>query len=467
MAGPTETRSGAWRPRGKAGERAELDHELVRAIQDAIADGDQARVTGLAGPLHEADKADLLEQVTPEERDALVAQWRDEFDEEILPYLHESVRDEIVRLLPRAVLVRAVEELDTDDAIYVIEGLAEGERQELLDALPAPDRAFLEEGLTFEEDSAGRLMQREVVTAPAYWSVGHVIDYLRAAGDELPEEFYDVFVVDPQRRPVGTVPLARLIRTQRPVIVRDIMDPEPHLVRVDTDQEEVAYLFSQYGLTSAAVVDGGGRIVGVITHDDVTEVIEQEAEEDILHLGGVGDTDFRDPVIRTARKRFVWLFFNLGTTLVASFVIGFFHETISQIIALASLMPIVAAIGGNAGTQAMTVAVRALATRDLTSANALRSLRKEVLVALFNGALCAIFMGLITWTRFASWQIAGVMAAAMVANLFMAGLCGGLIPVLLSRWRIDPAPASGVFVTAITDIVGFLAFLGLATLFLL
>jgi magnesium transporter len=464
--GPTEGAT-TWRPRGRAGERAALDNALVRDVEAAIATGDPTVIAALVEGLHEADRADLLEQVSADQRAFLVEQWREDFDAEILPYLDEQVRDEVVRLLPRETLIRAVGELDTDDAVYVIEGLAPDERQELLDALPAPERAVLQEGLTFEEETAGRLMQRAVVTAPAYWSVGHVIDYLRAAADDLPEEFYEVFVVDPQRRPVGTVSLAKLIRTHRPAIVRDIMDAEPHLARLDMDQEEVAFLFSQYGLTSAAVVDGAGRLVGVITHDDVTEVIEEEAEEDILHLGGVGDTDFRDPVVRTARKRFVWLFCNLGTALAASFVIGWFHEAIAEIVALAALMPIVAAIGGNAGTQAMTVAVRALATRDLTPANATATLRKELGVALINGGLCALLMGIITWGRFQNWELAGVMAAAMVANLLMAGLSGALTPIMLTRLGIDPAPASGVFVTAVTDIVGFFAFLGLATLLLL
>jgi len=467
VANPPEHEGAGWRPRKRVGERAELDQELVRAVGEAIAANEPQRVAELAATLHVADKADLLEQLTHEERAFLVGLWGEALDPEILPYLDEPVRDELVGLLPRDHLVRAIGALDTGDAIYVIEALEAGERQELLDALPPPDRAALQESLTHEEESAGRLMRRQVVTAPAYWSVGHVIDYLRAAAADLPEEFYDVFVVDPQRRPVGTVPLASLVRTQRPVIVRDIMRPEPHLARVDMDQEEVAFLFTQYGLTSAAVVDGDGRIVGVISHDDVTEVIEQEAEEDILHLGGVGHTDFRDPVVPTARKRFVWLFFNLGTTLVASLVIGLFHETIGELVALAALMPIVAAIGGNAGTQAMTVAVRALATRDLTAANAMASLRKEILVALLNGSLCAVLMGAITWGRYGSWQLAGVLAAAMVANLFMAGFSGALTPVVLARLRIDPAPASGVFVTAITDVVGFSTFLGLATLLLL
>jgi magnesium transporter len=466
MATGTEQARFGHRPRPRPEDRAGLDQALLRDVLDAIEAEDRSRAAELTAALHVADKADLLEALTTDQRAFLFELWRPAFDPELLPYLDESVRDEIVRKLSRDELVRAIDELDTDDAVYVVEGLEEEERLELLDAVPAPDRAALQEGLTFEEDSAGRLMQRAVVTAPAYWSVGHVIDYLRATPD-LPDDFYEVFVVDPQHRPVGTVRLSRLVRAQRPILLRTIMDAEPRLVQVDTDQEEVAYLFSQYGLTSAAVVDKAGRLVGVITHDDVVEVIAEEAEEDILHLGGVGDTDFRDPVLKTSRKRFVWLFCNLGTALASSFVVGLFHDTIARIVALAALMPIVAAIGGNAGTQAMTVAVRALATRDLTFANAFRTLRKEVLVALINGVLCALLMGAITWGRFQVWELAAVMAVAMVANLVMAGFAGALIPVALTRLKLDPAPAAGVFVTAITDMVGFFAFLGLASILLI
>ncbi|MGH6720403.1 MAG: magnesium transporter [Alphaproteobacteria bacterium] len=467
MANPPEPDGTGWRPRKRAGKRAELDHGLARAIGEAIAANDAQRVAELADTLHVADKADLLEQVTHEERSFLVGLWGEALDPEILPYLDEPVRDEIVGLLPHDRLVRAIGALDADDAIYVIEALEEGERQELLDALPPPDRAALQEGLTYEEESAGRLMQRQVVTAPAYWSVGHVIDYLRAAADSLPEEFYDVFVVDPQRRPVGTVPLARLVRTQRPVIVRDIMRPEPHLARVDMDQEEVAYLFSQYGLTSVAVVDGDGRIVGAITHDDVTEVIEQEAEEDILHLGGVGETDLHDSVAGTTRGRVPWLFVNLLTAVVASAVIALFEDSINRLVALAVLMPIVASMGGNAGTQTMTVAVRGLATRDLTPSNAARLLGKEILVGGMNGLLFAVIMGAVVWAWYGDAVLGLAIGLAMIIALIAAGLAGTLIPLALAKLKVDPAVSAGVFLTTVTDVVGFFTFLGLATLLLL
>ncbi|MSP83370.1 MAG: magnesium transporter [Alphaproteobacteria bacterium] len=459
------TPDSAARPRHRDGESGGLQQEQVRAIVDAIDQSDAARLTELTSPLHAADKADLLEVVGADQRAALFDLWRPDLDPDVLAHLVETVRDALVPRLTREELVRAVDHLDTDDAVYVIEGLDPAEQQELLDAIPAPDRAALREGLTFEEDSAGRLMQRELVAVPAYWSVGHIIDYLRAS-DDLPDEFYDVFIIDPQHRPVGTIRLSRLVRNQRSVMVRDLMDRELRLVPSDMDQEEVAYLFSQYGLASAPVVDRAGRLIGVITHDDVAEVIAEEAEEDILHLGGVGETDFHDSVFRTSRKRFLWLFCNLGTALSASFVISLFHETIAELVALAALMPIVAAIGGNAGTQAMTVAVRALATRDLAPTNAFRSVRKEVLVAIINGVLCAVLMGAITWVRYENWELAGVMAVAMVANLMMAGFSGALIPVTLARVGVDPAPAAGVFITAITDMVGFFVFLGLAFLLL-
>jgi magnesium transporter len=325
--------------------------------------------------------------------------------------------------------------------------------------------------LTYPEDSAGRLMQRELVAIPSYWTVGETIDFMRQAAerdaDELPEEFYDIFVVDPKHQPLGTVPLSRVLRTKRPVKVSDLMASEIRPVPVTMDQEDVAFLFRQYDLASAPVVSEDGRLVGVVTHDDVVDVIDEEAEEDLMRMGGVTGTDLYRAAIDTTRSRFSWLVVNLATAIVASIVIGLFEGTIQQIVALAVLMPIVASMGGNAGTQTLTVAVRALAMKELTASNALRIVGKEVLVGGFNGLLFAVLMGIVAWLWFASPEIGIVIAAAMMINLIVAGFAGVAIPVGLDRTGIDPAVGSVVLLTTITDVVGFAVFLGLAALFLL
>ena len=313
----------------------------------------------------------------------------------------------------------------------------------------------------------GRLMQRDFVAVPAYWAVGQVVDFCREAPD-LPEEFYEIYLVEAHYRPIGSVSLSHLLRTRRPVILRQIADTDATNIPVDTDREGVAFLFRLYRMASAPVVDESGRMVGVITFDDVAEVIEEETEEDLLRLSGVSiETDVRDPVLRTARTRFTWLFVNLGTAVLASLVIGLFDATISQMVALAVLMPIVASMGGNAGTQTLTVAVRALATRELTAGNAMRIIWKETLVGAINGVLFAVLIGIVATFWFDSWMLGAVIALAMVMNLVIAGLFGTLIPLACDRLGVDPAVAAAVFLTTITDVVGFLAFLGLATLVLL
>ncbi|MFQ5985557.1 MAG: magnesium transporter [Alphaproteobacteria bacterium] len=443
-----------------------LTPDLVTAILESLDAEDRARLEALIVPLHAADKADLLEMVTAEQRRTLVEVLRPELDPEILADLDETVRDEVIDRLSTAELAAAVKELDTDDAVYVIEDLDDEEKRVVLDAIPAHDRVALEEGLTYPENSAGRLMQRDLVAAPANWTVGQTIDDLRES-EVLPDEFYEIFVVDPKRQPVGTIPLDRLLRTKRPVELGHIMDEAPKLIPGDMDQEEVAYLFSRYRLTSAAVVDELGRLMGVITFDDVVEVIEEEAEEDLMRLGGVAETDLREPLMRTTRNRFSWLLVNLMTAILASIVIWFFDSTIERIVALAVLMPIVASMGGNAGTQTMTVAVRALATKDLTPTNALRAVAKEVTVGGVNGVLFALLMGTIAWLWYRDPMLSVVIAAAMILTMLVAGLAGAVIPLLLSRARVDPAIAAGTFLTTVTDVVGFFVFLGLGALILL
>ncbi len=443
-----------------------LSSDFVRSVVAALDERDRARVRHLIAPLHPADAADLIQRLNDEERHVLVEALHPEIDPKVLSELDETVRDAVIEQLGTDEVAAAVTELDTDDAVDLIEDLDAEVQQEVLKAIPAVERVMLETGLAYPEDSAGRLMQRELVAVPAFWSVGEVIDHLRTAED-LPDDFYDLFIVDPRHRPVGKIPLSRVLRTKRPVAVGDIMLAQFITVPVDMDQEEVAFLFRQRDLVSAPVVEADGRLMGVITVDDVVDVIDEEAEEDIMHLGGVTGDDLYRAVLATTRSRFSWLLVNLLTAIVASIVIFQFKDTIEKIVALAVLMPIVASMGGNAGTQTLTVSVRALATKELTPTNALRIVGKELLVGSFNGILFAILAGVVAWLWFDDMALGLVIAAAMIINLVVAGFSGTVIPIGLARTGIDPAIASTVFLTTITDVIGFLAFLGLAAWLLL
>jgi len=438
----------------------------IDEIREALAEGRIERVMELAEPLHAADVADLLEHLSRDERALYLRITRHVIDPETLTYLDETVREEVMELLGPRELAAAVAQLDSDDAVEVLEDLGDEAKQRILDSIPAAERALLEEGLTYPDDSAGRMMQRELVAVPSFWTVGETIDYLRAK-DDLPDAFYDLFVVDPAHKPVGAVPLSRAMRARRAARLADIMETELRLIPVAMDQEAVAHLFRQYGLVSAPVVDAGGRLVGVVTVDDVVHVIDEEAEEDLMKLGGVREDDLYRAAIDTTRARFTWLVVNLLTAILASAVIGVFQGNIERIVALAVLMPIVASMGGNAGTQTLTVAVRALAMKELTRDNALRFVGKELLVGSFNGILFAALTGAVAWLWFDMPGLGLVIAAAMMFNMAVAGLSGTLIPLGLERLGIDPAIASGVFVTTVTDVVGFFAFLGLAGLVLL
>ncbi len=460
--GGREAQAEALGPEGLYG----LTATLVDAVRDSIAHGDPPRLRSLVNPLHVADQADLLERLSRDEQRTLVDALRETFDAEVLTYCNETVRNEIVDQLSTDDLAAAVAELETDDAVTLIEDLDEDEQREVLEAVPAKDRLEVQEGLQYPDDSAGRLMQHELVAVAAFWTVGQTIDTMRETAD-LPDTFYEIFVVDPKHRPVGTVSLSRLLRNKRPVRVGDIMETDLKTIPAEMDQEEVAYVFDQYDLVSAPVVNAEDRLIGVVTVDDVVDVIQEEAEEDIMRLGGVVETDLYRAAFRTARGRATWLLVNLGTAILASVVIYQFDATIEQIVALAVLMPIVASMGGNAGTQTMTVAVRALATRELTASNALRIFGKEVLVGGFNGLVFAALIGLIAALWYDDIPLGGVIAAAMVVNMLVAGVSGMIIPLALARLKIDPATAAGVLLTTVTDVVGFFAFLGLAALFLL
>ncbi len=444
-----------------------VNTELVRAIKCALAGDRRAEVRNLLEPLHPADIADLAVVLGREGRRRLVVVLGDDLDVETLIDLEGSVLADLLAVMSPHAVASAISELDTDEAVHLLEEMGEARREQVLASVPAPDRAAVLEGLSFPEDSAGRLMQRDLIAVPAYWSVGQVIDYCRDT-DDLPDEFYEIFVIDPRHRPVGQVALNRLMRTRRPVLLRDIMAEKATAIPVDMDQEEVAFLFQQYRLASAPVIDDAGRLVGVITFDDAAAVLEEEAEEDLMRLSGVSsETDLSDSALRTTRTRASWLLVNLATAILASMVIALFDATIEQIVALAVLMPIVASMGGNAGTQTLTVAVRALATHELTAANALRIVGKELLVGALNGVLFAVLVGLVAAFWFAQPALGLVIAVAMVINMVVAGLAGTLIPLGLDRAGIDPAIAATVFLTTITDVVGFFVFLGLAALFLL
>ena len=441
--------------------------ELAPAVAEALIGQHWQHVAELIEPLHAADLADLLEELGTEERGRLLEFTRGHLDPETLTYLDDAVRGEVIGKLDSAEVAAAITELEADDAIDIIEDMEPHDRSAILDQLSPSDRAILEEGLAYPLDSAGRLMQRQLVTVPESWSVGDTIDYMRARAAHLPRDFYDIFVVDTGRKPVGMVPLSRLMRNRRPVHVRDIMTAEMTRIAATMDQEDVAFLFQQYGLVSAPVIDDAERLIGVITVDDVVHVVQDEAEEDLMRLGGVQEDDFYAAVLRTMRRRFSWLLANLATAITASVVIGFFDAAIERVVALAILMPIVASMGGNAGTQTLTVAVRALAMKELTATNALRIVGKEVLVGGINGIVFAAVMGLVAWGWFNDPVIGAVIGAAMIINLLVAGFAGVVIPLALERWGADPAVGSTVVLTTITDVIGFLSFLGLGALILL
>ena len=439
-----------------------LDGVDLAAVEQAIEAGDAAGLKTLAADLHEADLGDLLAALSPDEQPEFVRLLGDAFDFTALTEIDETMRVRILEALPPEAVAEGMRELDSDDAVYLLEDLDDAEQEAILEQMPAPERLRLARSLDYPEESAGRRMQTDFVAVPPFWTVGQTIDFLRV-GEELPDTFYEIFVVDPAFRLLGTVPLDRMLRAQRSTEVSEVMSEEQHVVRADEDQEDVARLFKRYNLVSVAVVDAGERLVGMLTIDDIVDVIEEEAEEDIRALAGVGDEEMSDTVAYTARSRFPWLFVNIITAFMAAAVIGLFDATIEEMVALAILMPIVASMGGNAGTQAMTVTVRALATKELGRRNAGRVIRREVMVGLINGLGVAVFVGGVAALWFSSPQLGGVIATALVVNLLAAGLVGVLFPMALEAIDVDPAVASGVFVTMITDVVGFAAFLGLAT----
>jgi magnesium transporter len=443
-------------------EDGAVREDFIKEISAGIESGDAAFLRSLVGELHEADLGDLIEALDGELRPRLIELAGSHFDFSALNEVDDAVREEILEELPPETVAEGVRELDSDDAIELLEDLPEESQEEILERIPASERAPIEQGLLYPENSAGRRMQTDFIAVPPDWTVGQTIDYMRETPD-LPDRFYELYAVDEQRRLRGAVALDALLRARRPVPIAELMDEERRRVRATDDQEEVARLFGKYNLVAAPVVGQDDKLVGVITVDDVVDVIEEEAEEDIKALGGVRDEELSDTVWTIARGRFPWLFVNMLTACLSAFVISRFEDALEKMVALAVLMPVVASMGGNAGTQTMTVAVRALATRELNRGNALRILRRELLVGALNGLGFAIILGLIAASAFQLTNLGIVIGLAMVTVLICAALGGLVIPLVLSRLGVDPAVSSGPFVTTITDVVGFVSFLGIAT----
>lgn len=439
-----------------------LRPDFVSAVLDAVERDDRDAARELVSPLHPADIADLLELTPADRRGAVAAALGDLVGAEVLSELNDYVRDDLLDALAPEQVAEFAAELDTDDAVAMIEDMEAADQQAVLEALDPEDRAAIESALSYPEESAGRLMQRDLVAVPEHMTVGQVIDYLRDMSD-LTTDFWEIYVVDEAHKPIGTCQLSWILTCPRGIAMADLMKREQTLIPVDMDQEEVALRFQKYALISAAVVDASGRLVGMITVDDVVHIISEEAGEDILRLSGAGEGDINEPVLDSYKARVRWLLTNLITALVASSIIGLFEGTIEKMVALATLMPIVAGVGGNAGSQTMAVTVRALATNQITESNARRTILREMRVAMLNGATVAVVLGIGVGLVFHNAQLGAVIAAAMATNILTAGLAGAAVPLAFDRMNADPAVASSIFVTMITDSMGFLAFLGLAT----
>lgn len=444
--------------------RGNISAGFIAEVERALAANDAPRLQRIVGELHEADVGDLIGALKPNERPKLIRLLGDDFDFAVLTEIDDTVRAQILEALPSTEVAEGVRDLESDDAIAILEDLHPQDQAEVLAQIPPSERVALSRVLEYPEESAGRLMQTDFVAVPPFWSVGQTIDYMRDAV-ELPDEFYEIFVVDTANKPAGTVALYRLLRNQRPVRIAAIADSDMHPVRDTDDQEDVARTFERYNLISAPVVDAGGRLVGVITVDDIVDVIAEEADEDLMALGGVRrHEELSDSVWMITRSRFGWLLVNLFTAILASGVIGLFEGQLQKMVALAVLMPIVASQGGNAATQTMTVVVRAIATRELGPRNVLRVIRRELLVGILNGLAFAAIMGVIAYAWFKVPDLGVIIGLAMIVNLIAAALGGILVPLGLNWLRADPAVASGAFVTTVTDLVGFFSFLGIAAL---
>ena len=444
-------------------ENGVISTNWLNEIKSAIASSDKKRVKQLMADVHTADVGDVLEALKADYRLKLISLLGDDFDYSALTEVDEAIRVPLIESIPNAQIARGVADIDSDDAVYILEDIDESEREDILAKVPPSERMSLKRSLDYPEESAGRRMQSEFIAIPPFWTVGKTIDWLRSEGN-LPNEFHQIYVVDPTYNLVGIVPLDRLLRAKREVKIQDLMNKEIIVIPATMDQEEAAHIFEHYDLVEVGVVDENNRLVGVLTIDDIVDVIQEEADEDFRALVGVGDENISDSIFSAIKSRLTWLLVNLATAILASTVIALFDATIEQMVALAVLMPIVASMGGNAGTQTMTVTVRAISMREIDKFNIYRLINREALVGLANGVIFAFIMGIIAIIWFANISLGLVIALAMIVNMAAAGIAGILIPLGLNKIGIDPAVASSAFVTTITDVVGFFAFLGLAAL---
>ena len=442
----------------------EFNKEFIKVINEKIRDQDTDFLAKSLKELLPADSADIIENLTPENRSKLIELEGFNIDPEIFVELNESIQTEIFILLSVESIASLLKKLESDNALKILENLNQSKKETVLNRLPPKDRFLLEEGLSYPEDTAARIMQREFTAIPSNWSVGQTIDYLRENKD-LPDEFLEIFIVDSDFKPIGTVPSSKVLRTARETKMDSIMREMQVLIPVNMDQEEVGHTFENYNLTSAGVVDKNNKLVGMITSDDILTVVKEEAEEDVLRLAGVGDEEITDSILKKTKRRFNWLLLNLLTALLASWVISKFGATIEQMVALAFLMPIVASMGGNAGMQTLAVTVRAIATKELSSENFSKIVSKEFVIGILNGIIFAIIAGFVVQVWFKEINLTIIIAVSMVLNMIVAGLFGILVPVSLKKFKIDPAIASSVFVTTITDVIGFLSFLGIGAYF--
>ncbi len=442
----------------------EFNKEYIKVVTDKIANNDAIFISNSFNEMHPADAADIIEHLSQNDRENLIKLNNFKIDPQVFVELNESIQSEIIRYLSIDSIVYILKNLESDDSIKIIENLDEKNKNEILSSLPPKDRFILLESLSYPEDSAARIMQREFTAIPSNWSVGQTIDYLRENKD-LPEEFLEIFIVDNEFKPIGTVPSSKVLRTPREAKMITIMSESQLSIPVNMDREEVGHLFENYNLNSACVVDKNNKLVGMITSDDVLTVLKEEAEEDALRLAGVGDEEITDGVLKKTKRRFTWLLLNLFTAVIASIVIGFFQEDIEKVVALAVLMPIVASMGGNAGMQTLAVTIRTIATNELTKNNFSQNVLKEFSIGILNGIIFAIISAIIVQLWFQDLTLSLIISISMILNMIVAGLFGILVPITLKKLKIDPAIASSVFVTTITDVIGFLSFLGIGAYF--
>ena len=442
-----------------------FNNEFIDKIIVDIEAANNLEIKSSLKNLHAADIAELLEFLSTNQRTYLLNQLDSEDYTDVLAELDDSIIDQTVNLLQHEKVAKSISDMETDDAVSLIESLEPDTQKKILDQVSAEDREIFNESLNYPEDTAGRRMQKEIVSMPSFWTVGQAIDYLRDE-EQLPEDFFELFIVDPSNKPLGSVSVSKVLRSNRKIRLNDITIESPIFIPADMDQEEAAMTFEKYSLVSAGVVDKNGRLIGRLTADDIMWVLQEEAEEDILRMGGVIETEMNQGIIKSTRKRFIWLFLNLLTAILASIVISFFDASIEKMVALAVLMPIVASMGGNAGTQTLTLTVRALATKDLVQNNRRKIFSKEISISILNSIIFAIITAVAAQLWFQDFYLSIIVGSAMVVNILSAGFFGFLIPYGLNYFRVDPAIASSVFVTTITDVVGFLSFLGLASIFL-